>query len=81
MSTDKFPQSNGSGLLKYLKDTYGDKIRKSVFDSVGCNEFYYSLLREGAIVIICDGPDPLVKIENIPQESDAYQKNPNKKMI
>jgi hypothetical protein len=72
MSTDKFPQSNGSELVKYLKDTYGNEIRKSVFDSVGCSSFYDRLLRKGSIVMICDGPDPLVKIEKIHQESDIY---------
>ena len=81
MSTDKFPQLNESGMLDYLKRVYGYEIRKSVFDSVGCTEFYYRLLREEVIEIIRDEPDPLVKIGDSYQESDIYQKSLIKKGI
>jgi hypothetical protein len=80
MSTDRFSQSNGFGMLDYLRRMYGNEIRKSDFENMGCNGFYYSLLREGIIVMVCDGPDPLVKIGNNYQESDIYLNSLNKKM-
>ena len=80
MSTDKFPQLNGSGMLDYLRRMYEDGIRKSDFENMGCIVFYYRLLREEVIKIIRDGPDPLVKVVKAYQEFDVYLNSLDKKM-